>query len=276
MDTLAITGSTGSLGFEVVKKLVNNYHLILINRNLEKSEIQKKELLELNPNAKIDILVSDMNDINSVKELTDKLIGLNIDYLIINAGILTKTKYITNFGYDNVFTTNFLAPYYIINRLKENNLPNKKVIAVGSVASKWGRYNASDIDYRNSNSKNKRYGNSKKFLMASLMELYKNDLDKLTIVHPGISLTNMTKNYNKFIKALTIIFLTIFFQGKKKACRSIVMGVNTNTNYLEWIGPHIFGVYGKPKVCKIKKLKADEISIINEEAIKLYNKTKSA
>lgn len=42
MDTLAITGSTGSLGFEVVKKLVNNYHLILINRNLEKSEIQKR------------------------------------------------------------------------------------------------------------------------------------------------------------------------------------------------------------------------------------------
>lgn len=275
MDKLAITGSTGSLGFEVVKKLVNDYELILVNRNKEKSESQKQKLLEINPNAKIDILICNMEDIHSVKELTNKLIDLKIDYLIINAGVLVKDKHITNFGYDNVFTTNFLAPYYLINRLKENDLPNKKVVALGSVASKWGKYDANDIDHRNYKSKNKRYGNSKKFLMASLMELYKDDLNKMSIAHPGITLTNMTKNYNKFIKIITICFMTIFFQGKKKASRSIVMAINTNTNYLEWIGPHILGVYGKPKVCKIKKLKQDEIDKITDASIKLYSEIKA-
>ncbi|MCR5308306.1 MAG: SDR family NAD(P)-dependent oxidoreductase, partial [bacterium] len=192
MKTLAITGSTGGLGYEVIKRLVNDYNIILVNRNLQKSEDQKTKLLEINPNAKIDILICDMEDINSVKQATEKLIELKIDYLIINAGILTKEKHITSFNYDNVFTTNFLAPYYIINRLKENNLPNKKVIAVSSIANVWGKYDELDIDHRNYKSKNKRYGNSKRFLMASLMELYKDSPNKMSLAHPGITLTNMT------------------------------------------------------------------------------------
>ena len=275
MDKLAITGSTGGLGFEVVKRLVNDYEIILVNRNLKKSEDQKNKLLEINPNAKIDILVCDMEDINSVKNATNKLIELSIDYLIVNAGILTKEKHITSFNYDNVFTTNFLAPYYIINTLKENNLPNKKVVAVSSIANVWGKFDINDIDHRNYKSKNKRYGNSKKFLMASLMELYKDEPGKLSLAHPGITLTNMTKNYNKIIKVFTIIFMSIFFQGKKKASRSINKAITTNTNYLEWVGPHIFNVYGKPKVCKIKKLKQDEIDKIYEESIKLYKEIKA-
>ena len=107
MDTLAITGSTGSLGFEVVKRIVNDYHIILVNRNIDKSEKQKEELLKINPNALIDIIKCDMEDINSVKDATNKLIEFKIDYLIINAGILISEKHITSFNYDNVFTTNF-------------------------------------------------------------------------------------------------------------------------------------------------------------------------
>ncbi len=274
METIAISGSTGSLGNEAVKKLVKDYNLILINRNIEKSEKQKQELLKINPNALIDIIICNMEDFNSVKTATDKLIDLKIDYLIINAGVLTKEKHLTNFNYDNVFTTNFISPYYIINRLKENNLPNKKVIVLGSVSQKWAKLDINDIDYRNYKSKNKRYANSKRFLMASLMELYKDNLYKFSIAHPGITLTNMTKNYNKFIKIFIIVFMSLLFQGKKKASRSIIKAIDTNTSYLEWIGPHIFGVYGKPKVCKIKHLKIDEIKEISNIAQNIYNEIK--
>ena len=272
MKTLAITGSTGSLGFEVVKKLVNDYHIILVNRNVDKSNKQKDELLKINPNASIDIIKCDMEDINSVKDATEKLIELNIDYLFINAGILISEKHITSFGYDNVFTTNFLAPYYMVNKLKEHNLPNIKIIAVGSVAQKLGKYDPNDIDHR-TYSKNKRYGNSKKFLVSSLMELYKGT-NKVTICHPGVTLTNMTKNYNRFVKWFTVIFMTIFFQGKKKASRALYLAVDTDTPYLMWIGPHIKGIYGKPKVGKIKKLKQDEIDLIYVKANELYNEIK--
>ena len=275
METIAITGSTGGLGNEAVKKLVNDYNLILVNRSLEKSNIQKQKLLKINPNAKIDILLCDMEDINSVKDVTNKLIEHEIDYFIVNAGILTGKKTITSFNYDNVFTTNFLAPYYIINRLKENNLPKVKVIAMGSVAHRWGKLDLEDIDHKNYKSKNKRYGNSKRFLMASLIELYKDKPEKLVIAHPGISLTNMTKNYNKVIKWFTIVFLSIFFQGKKKASRCIVKAIDSNTTYLEWVGPHIFGVYGKPKVCKIKHLRESEIIEIYKVSTKLYDRVKA-
>ena len=105
------------------------------------------------------------------------------------------------------------------------------------------------------------------------MELYK-DTNKVTICHPGISLTNMTKNYNKFIKWFTIIFMTIFFQGKKKASRSLYMAITTDTPYLMWIGPHIWGVYGKPKVCRIKNIKQSEIDLIYPKANELYDEIK--
>ena len=272
MKTLAITGSTGSLGYEVVKKIVNDYHIILVNRNLDKSNKQKEDLLKINPYASIDIIKCDMEDINSVKETTEKLIELNIDYLFINAGILVGEKHITSFGYDNVFTTNFLAPYYIVNRLKEHNLPNIKIIVVGSVAQKWSKFDPNDIDHR-TYSKNKRYGNSKKFLVSSLMELYKKT-NKVTICHPGITLTNMTKNYNKIIKIFTIIFMSILFQGKKKASRSLYLSITTDTPYLMWIGPHIKGIYGKPKVCKIKNIKQKEIDLIYPKANELYDNPK--
>ena len=69
--------------------------------------------------------------------------------------------------------------------------------------------------------------------------------------------------------------MTIFFQGKRKASRSLVKSITTDTPYLYWIGPHILGVYGKPKVCKIKHLKENEIKDIYEISNKLYNEIKA-
>lgn len=267
---IAITGTTGGLGTITVKRLVNDYELILINRNMDKANLQKEELLKINPNASITLLKCDMSDINSVKDLTDKLIKLEIDYLIINAGILKVKKEMTNFGYNNIFSVNFLAPYYIINRLKENNLPKVKNIVVSSVAYKMSKFDPIDIDQNNYKSINKTYGNSKRFLMTSLMELFKGKEDKLVIVHPGVTLTNMTKNYYKAIKWFIVIFMTIFFQGKKKASRSLYKAINTTTPYFYWLGPHIFGIYGKPKPKKVKKIPLEERALIDKKARELY------
>ena len=52
------------------------------------------------------------------------------------------------------------------------------------------------------------------------------------------------------------------------------MAITTNTPYLMWIGPHIKGIYGKPKVCKIKNIKQNEIDLIYPKANELYEKIK--
>ena len=54
--TVVISGSTGGLGIEICQTLASlNCNLILLNRNLNKSEKQKEALLKLHPNIKIDI-----------------------------------------------------------------------------------------------------------------------------------------------------------------------------------------------------------------------------
>ena len=52
--TVAITGATGGIGTELCRVFASlNANLILINRNLERSNKLKSELLNINPNINI-------------------------------------------------------------------------------------------------------------------------------------------------------------------------------------------------------------------------------
>ena len=107
--------------------------------------------------------------------------------------------------------------------------------------------------------------------MFSLHELFKDidDID-LAIVHPGVTLTNMTNHYPKAINWLVKMFIKLFFPPPKKACLSVVLGTSKCCNYLEWIGPKIFGVWGTPKISKLKTCNNEECKEIYEIAENIY------
>ena len=56
----------------------------------------------------------------------------------------------------------------------------------------------------------------------------------------------------------------------RRACLSILRGVFEDTEYFEWIGPHIFDVWGLPKKKKLRTVSIDESSAIAERAEKIY------
>ena len=78
--TICITGSTGDLAQIFTEKLAKlGANFIFANRNKEKSENQKKKLIEKFPNIKIQIFNVDFEDMDSVKLLICKLKHIHID-----------------------------------------------------------------------------------------------------------------------------------------------------------------------------------------------------
>ena len=273
--TVCITGSTGGLGTVVANELAYlGANLILANRNKKKSEKQKEELLRLYPTIEIKILSVDMFDMYSVKLFVCKLKQIHFDILILNAGIYNVKRKTSNAGFDNVFQVNFVSPYYIAKQLLPTMRKNKnaKVIAVGSIAHNFTKLNPEDIQMKKSAKCSKIYGNSKRFLMFSLEKLFLDSHILLSIVHPGVTLTQMTNHYHKAINWLVKIGIKLFFPNKQKASLSILSGVFNQTEYFECIGPAKFNIWGYPKKKKLKTCSNTEADKIFEIAEDIYSK----
>lgn len=270
--TVAITGSTGGLAKHLTTMLANlNSNLILINRNTSKTEKQISELKSLYPDIKVDFIQCDLSDFGNVRSATEILKQKKIDILYLAAGIYNVNRFKTDIGFNNIFQTNFVAHYYMIKELlPQLNAVNGKVIAVSSIAHNYSSIDENDIDFSTRKKHSEVYGNSKRFLMFALYELMKNQKAKMSIVHPGITLTEMTNHYPKAINWLVKIGIKIFFPSAESASLSLIKGIFDETNFPEWIGPKTFNIWGNPKKQKIKKYDNNEIKKIFNIAEKIY------
>ena len=263
--TVAITGSTGGLGKAICNHLAAlSADLILLDRNIKKSTALGVELQNKYPQISVRYITVDMEDIDSVITATEELCKMNIDFFISNAGAYNIPKKNCSTGFDNIFQINFISPYYIIKNIMPSlKRRNGKVIAVGSIAymlAKLSKDNYQRIDCKNAEAV---YGNSKRFLMFALYELFKNESEvSLAIVHPGITYTNLMSNYPKWISNIIKYPMKIIFMSPQKASLSIIKGLFSDCNTLEWIGPRFFNIWGTPVKSTLKDIKPEEYSII--------------
>ena len=273
---IVISGATGGIGIHISTILASlNANLIFLGRDSDKTEKLKIYLQSLYPNIKIDIIDADLSSFESVKKCVENLKKYNkIDAIIHNAGIYNVPIQSTDFGFNNVFSVNFLAPYYITKQilplLEKSDMA--KVVIVGSIAHNYSHIDVNDIDFSTRKKPSKIYGNSKRFLMFSMYELFKNkDKVKLSVTHPGITSTNMTNHYPKFVYALIKYPMKVIFIPPRKASLSIIKGVFDNTNYHYWIGPKLLNIWGYPKTRKLKTCSIDESKKIFDIAENIYN-----
>ena len=215
----------------------------------------------------------DLEVFENVKSVIKEITDYNIDVLILNAGAYKIERRISDIGYDNVYQINFVSQYYIAKKVieKMENKGEGKVVVVSSIANNYSKINVSDLDFKKSNRCNKVYGNSKRFLMYSFYELFKEKKSiKLSIVHPGISYTNITSHYPKVIFKLIKYPMKVIFSKPKKASLSIIRGVFDECDYHYWIGPKYFNIWGFPKKRKIKTCSYQESELIYIESENIY------
>ena len=155
-----------------------------------------------------------------------------------------------------------MSPYILAREL----LPHlERIVAVGSLAHASARFDPSDPEYLTRRAASRVYGNAKRMLAFSLFELCRGR-DILSVAHPGISPTGITRGYPKVIRAIIRLPMKLIFMSPKKASDCILSGVFTPTATGEWIGPRIFGIWGKPKALPIK-------SYSEKEAKEIYRYT---
>ncbi len=269
---VAISGSTGGLGRELCKYIAQlGGELILIDRNSERSLAFAGELKESYPDLMVSHIKADMSEVRSVRLAADRLLTMDIDYLILNAGAYSIPRYTCDNGYDNVFQINFISPYYLARRL----LPviegrGGKVVAVSSIAHNYSKIDEGDIDFSTRKQASLVYGNAKRYLTYSLFAL---NSPSVSVTHPGISFTGITNHYPKLIFALIKHPMKVIFPHPKRACLSILKGLFTDCNIGEWIGPSILDVWGRPRKKSLKTASTREEAKIAKIAEEIYKKT---
>lgn len=273
--TVAVTGTTGGLGRQLCRYLCElGAKIIMLDRNAERAEELCRELLQQFPDADIKRITVDLEDIESVKSATEALKALPLNIFIHNAGAYSIPRHKCSTGFDNVFQINFVSPYTMIRELLPTLREHDgKVIAVGSIAHNYSKTDPLDIDFSSRHAASKVYGNAKRYLMFSLFELFKSEKTvKLSIVHPGITLTNITAHYPKLIFAVIKYPMKLIFMSPEKAALSSVKGIFSECGYHEWIGPRVFNIWGLPKLQKLKTCSEKESRYIGDTADKIYKK----
>lgn len=198
--TVAITGSTGGIGTALCEYLAQlKANLICVDRNTDKSKRLISNLKNRYPNLNVKHIRLDLADINNVKDVAASLSASNIDCLILNAGIYNVPMFRCTTGYNNIFQVNFISQYYLARELCQKiRLRDGRVVAVSSIAHDYSNIDISDVDFSNRKASSKVYGNFKRFLTYALYGYFDDD-DTLSVVHPGITFTNITAHYPKLL-----------------------------------------------------------------------------
>lgn len=274
---IAITGPTGGLGIELCRYLTaQGASLILLDRNAEKSAALQQDLLSRTPQATLTRIPLDLSDMASVRTACTELIAQQPDILIHNAGAYSIPRYTTDVGLDNVFQINAAAPYYLTRELLPTlRARGGRVVVVGSIAHNYSRTDPADVDFHTRRAASRVYGNAKRRLMFSLYELFRKEKDvTLSVVHPGITFTNITAHYPPWLFALIRHPMKWIFMSPARACLCLLRGVYENTPYHHWIGPRLWNVWGLPKMRRLRTCSNAESLAIAEQMDMLYHKLK--
>ena len=232
MNKIAIiTGANSGLGLVTAKNLAaNGYDLILVIRNNKKGELAKKELLKVNPKAKIELEIADLSDLKSVKAAAENIKKKHpvIDRLINNAGYSADTIEYTEAGYEKSFVANHLGHFVLTNILLDNikAATDGRVINVSSAAHLLGNFSRMFQKFNKNLSLIQSYADGKlanilftKGLKAKLV-----GSKVLTFsLHPGVVKTNFGANYTGFFSFAISLMKPFMISPDKGAATSIYL-----------------------------------------------------
>ncbi len=220
MKTVLITGGTAGIGKVTATTLAKqNYHVIIVGRNKDKTEAVVDEIKKHTANPHVEYLLGDlsiMNDARRIgKEFNEKYEHLHI--LINNAGGVYQSRELTDEGYEKTFATNHLSHFILTNILidKIKKSAPARIINVSSMSHYQGRWNPEDIHLEKKYFVMWAYSNSKLYnvlFTKYLAEQLKNDRVTVNALHPGVVKTKIGGKNTKWWGEAAWNLLT-FFKG---------------------------------------------------------------
>ncbi len=135
--TILLTGATDGIGLETAKALAAMGHNLLLHaRDKTKAEYVKTMLLSINSNAKIDLYLADLSELDQVKLMAKDILNSEqkLDAIINNAGVLVSNKGLSTNGMDIRFMVNTIAPYVLTKLLLPVLNTHARIVNLSSAA----------------------------------------------------------------------------------------------------------------------------------------------
>jgi NAD(P)-dependent dehydrogenase (short-subunit alcohol dehydrogenase family) len=148
--TIVFTGATGGLGrIAAGGLLAPDVHLVLVGRSEAALDSTAKSYRAICPAASLDYFVADFTDLRIVDDVAKRIASRYrcVDTLVNNAGQHAFTQRITNDGFAEMMSTNYLAPWLLTAGLLPSLKASRgaRVVHVASEASR--RINTLDPEH---------------------------------------------------------------------------------------------------------------------------------
>ena len=201
---VVITGATAGIGYYTVCKYASmGAHIIMINRNLEKSERVCREIAE-KFGTPIEYIIADLALLADIQRAGQYLLSLErtIDVLIHNAGVHLKSRKETPEGLEVNYVVHYLAPL-IITRMLMPKYQQDRTGRIIFVSSEAYRYIVWGLDLDDLQWKRRRYGGIKAYGAGKLaqilsMHILAKELAPYNVtiaaMHPGMVRTESGKD----------------------------------------------------------------------------------
>ena len=259
---IIIAGATAGIGLELAKQLLSkNAQLVIMARNLAKTDKVKSSLLEQHPNGMIDIVEYDQSDYEKIDNAAQVILKEHSDFyaLVANAGILAPNKEQKS-KQNNPLTieTNFLGLRRFLDQICRT-CTQKRFIFQGSLVAGSHISKKTNI-FSDKYSLMKQYAISKSCVEALWYQYYTSDKNnEYILVEPGIAITDIIRNFIKPIRVLANIFAKIFTNSASKAALPSLKALTSKAKNGDYYVPRgLFTIMGYPKKKKFPKKRKRE------------------
>jgi NAD(P)-dependent dehydrogenase (short-subunit alcohol dehydrogenase family) len=200
-----VTGANSGVGYHAARHLAGaGASVVLACRSQQKGEAARAALLQQQPDARLEVRVLDVADLDSVRRFAAawNAEGRPLDLLINNAGVMNlPERRATPQGFETQFATNHLGHFALTGLLLRTLLrqPGSRVVTVASIAHKRGVLNFDDLNAERSYSPRPAYSQSKLANVVFGLELDRRlrahqAQTASLLAHPGVAVTNIVSN----------------------------------------------------------------------------------
>jgi len=254
--TAIVTGGSRGIGLETVKGLIDMNATVIV---LGRSPINVDEIMQTSSGSgKCSFQQIDLNDLENVKEVANKLLGEldSVDILVNNAGLFEKTLNVTKQGIESTMCVNVISPMYLIHKLLPL-LSKSNEARVINVSSRAKSSAVPDFNSPFSLPINKEayngyrvYSTSKLYMTLLTSNLSKKVPSNISLIslHPGVIRTALLDSLldslmwplNKILKANPFLLNNQQgAQGTLWACARPVTEADRHSNGAYWINGRI-------------------------------------
>lgn len=244
-----VTGGTSGIGLSIVDHLLNKEaDVIVLARNINKALEVKNKMEKKYPQGHLDFIYYEQDNLKSIDEAIEKIIHYHKNFyaMIFNAGLLSRNKH--DEGLSMTMKTNFIGTAYFIKKLLPHLKGEHRIIIQGSFVAGLKEKGIKSLEDKTTAMQ--QYIISKSGVEALYHYYATSYKDNISfyLVEPGLTSTDIVRNFQTPIKQVGKLFLKIFAHSNGKAALTAIYALQSNVKPCFIVPRSPFASRGYPKV----------------------------